>query len=77
MYKRQRLDGQLNVIGKQGQRIKTLEDAEPIKGEKGDTGEAGKTGKTGYFLEKQVIFIANRFFFNGVHQPGLQAASQS
>ena len=42
-----RLDGQLNVIGKQGQRIKTLEDAEPIKGEKGDTGEAGKTGKTG------------------------------
>ena len=45
-----RLDGQLNVIGRNGERIRTIEEAiasGELKGEKGDTGEAGKRGKTG------------------------------
>ena len=45
-----RLDGQLNVIGRNGQRIRTIEEAiasGELKGEKGDTGETGATGKTG------------------------------
>ena len=45
-----RLDGQLNVIGRNGQRIRTIEEAiasGELKGEKGDKGDKGDTGATG------------------------------
>ena len=45
-----RLDGQLNVIGRNGERIRTIEEAiasGELKGEKGDKGDKGDTGATG------------------------------